>query len=62
MSETKRFTRDTKNALLGGVCSGTARYFNIDVTLVRIVWILVIGLNLFTYLILWLIIPSDTHA
>lgn len=58
----KKLTRDTNNQLIGGVCSGVARYFSIDITLVRIAWILFVGFNIAAYLILWLIIPADTDA
>jgi phage shock protein PspC (stress-responsive transcriptional regulator) len=57
----KRFYRDPENAVLGGVCSGLAAYFNIDVTVVRIIIvILTIFLTGFTipaYLLAWIIAP-----
>ena len=36
----KRLTRDTKNQKIAGVCAGLAKYFNIDPTLVRVLWII----------------------
>jgi len=41
------------NRMIGGVCGGVAEYFNIDVTLVRIIWIISIfldGLGAIAYL------------
>lgn len=38
--ETKTLTRDPKNGLLFGVCAGIAKYFSWDVTIVRIVTVL----------------------
>ncbi len=34
-----RFRLDKQNAKLMGVCSGIADYFGVDVTLVRILWV-----------------------
>jgi phage shock protein C len=64
MNTTKRLYRDESNKMLGGVCAGLAEYFGIDVTLVRIGFVLV-GLltHVFTpfwYLILWAIMPPKT--
>lgn len=57
----KKLTR-SKNQQLAGVCGGLAEYFNMDVTLVRVIYAL---LTIFSagfpgivlYLILWLIMP-----
>jgi len=47
-----------KNKILAGVCSGVAEYFDVDPTIVRILWvlgtILSIGLGLLAYIIAWL--------
>jgi len=56
-------TRNTDNAMIGGVCSGIARWLDWDVTLTRVLYV---ALSLFSvafpglivYLILWLIMPS----
>ena len=53
--------RDPDHRSIGGVCSGLAAYFNIDVTLVRIIFLLlllVIGGGLWIYLVLWIIVPK----
>lgn len=58
----KRLTRDTDRGILGGVCSGLSNYFDVDVTIIRLLWILascVLGVGLGTYLIVWLIMPRD---
>ena len=50
------------DGMIGGVCGGLAEYFNIDPTLVRILWlvaaVLGIGSPVLIYIILWIIIPS----
>lgn len=44
--EKKRLTR-SNNRMIGGVCAGIADYFNWDITLVRIVYVLATFLQLF---------------
>ena len=56
----RRLTRDTKNAVLGGVAAGLANYFGVDPVLVRLVLIALAFLNGFglaAYIVGWLIIP-----
>jgi phage shock protein PspC (stress-responsive transcriptional regulator) len=58
----KKLFREPINGILGGVCSGIARYLNIDPTFVRIVWILLsiaYGAGAIAYLILWIILPES---
>ena len=58
----RRLTRDTRNAVLGGVASGFARYFNVDPVLTRLAFILlcfVHGIGLIFYLICWVIMPRE---
>lgn len=59
----KRLIRPKKGRVLGGVCLALANYFTIDVTLVRIIWIILLfpgGLpGLLPYIILWIIIPEE---
>lgn len=57
----KRFYRDSDDKMLGGVCSGISKYFDIDPTIVRIIWICLVmffGTGILVYLILWLIVPE----
>jgi phage shock protein C len=61
----KKLFRSTKQKMLGGVCGGLAEYFDLDVSLVRLIFV---GLALVTailpmvlfYLIAWLVIPVGT--
>lgn len=56
----KLYLSDT-NRKLGGVCGGLGEYFEVDPTVVRIIFILVallsLGLGLIAYLAMWLVIP-----
>ena len=58
----RRLVRPIKEAKIAGVCAGVAHYLNIDVTLVRVVWLLLVlcaGTGLLAYIILWIIVPKD---
>ncbi|MEM7627589.1 MAG: PspC domain-containing protein [Planctomycetota bacterium] len=66
-SALQRLTRTNQNAILGGVCAGTARWLGWDPTLVRITYVLVSIFSaafpgILTYLILWIIMPLDEHG
>ena len=60
----KKLTRNTADSVFGGVCSGMAAYIGMDVTLMRILWVVVtvvtwgfmIGA---LYLILWAVLPAQ---
>ncbi|MBU2603062.1 MAG: PspC domain-containing protein [Actinobacteria bacterium] len=64
MSRNKLFrSRDEK--MLGGVCGGLAVYLDLDVTLIRVLWVLATllgGSGLIAYLVLWIIIPRQPTA
>lgn len=57
----KKFYRDSENKVLGGVCSGLARYFNLDVALVRVLFVvafLFASFGFWLYIIMWIVIPQ----
>lgn len=57
-----RFYRDSKNKVLGGVCSGLANYFNLDVALLRVLFVVALlfaSFGFWLYIILWVVIPVD---
>lgn len=58
----KRIYRSKKNRKLGGVCGGLGEYFDIDPTLIRLIWILGIfiwGAGILAYLVAWIVIPEN---
>ena len=58
----KKFFRNRAIAWCGGVCAGIASYFGIDVTVVRILTVVLscfTGIVPFAYLITWLIAPAE---
>jgi len=57
----RRFFLNGRDKVLGGVCSGIGRYFNIDPTLVRVIFILGLflgGGGVLIYIVLWIITPE----
>ena len=62
MTRAKKLRRSVKGRVIAGVAQGMANYFNIDVVLVRLVWVLLLlpgGIpGIVPYLICWLVIPS----
>jgi phage shock protein PspC (stress-responsive transcriptional regulator) len=58
-STQKRLYRDENNKLLGGVCAGLANYLNIDIVVVRIIFIILFGVGFIPYIILWIAVPSS---
>ena len=57
----KRLTRDVNNKKIAGVCAGIAKYFDLDPTLVRVIWILLVcvaGTGVLAYLIAWVVMPE----
>ena len=56
----KKLQRNGQEKMLAGVCAGLADYFNVDVTLVRIAFVVatLAGLSgVLAYLILWIAVP-----
>lgn len=57
----RRLYRDGDSRVLGGVCSGMAAYFNIDVVILRVILVLLFflsGTGLLIYIILWIVVPK----
>ncbi|PSR53304.1 hypothetical protein AHMF7605_07055 [Adhaeribacter arboris] len=59
----KKLFRDPEDKKLGGVCSGLALYFGMDVGIVRLLFLLSVlfgGLGIPIYIVLWLVVPLAT--
>lgn len=56
----KKLFRDGDDKFLGGVCSGIAHYFNMDVIWIRIAFIILVasGFSPLAYIILWVLLPE----
>lgn len=58
----KRLVRPRTGRKIAGVCQGFAEYFDLDVALVRIVWVLcsLFGLaGLIAYIAAWIVVPEE---
>ena len=61
-SPTQRLFRSRTDRVLGGVCGGLAKYFNIDPTLTRVFFAIIglsWGLGVLLYIVMWLIVPEE---
>ena len=62
MAETKELRRNTEAGMITGVCAGMADYFEIDVALVRVLFILFVfitsGVGILIYFLLALVVPA----
>lgn len=58
----KRLYRSIKDRKIAGVCGGIAEYFDIDPTIVRLLWALslILGIlpSIIAYIICWIVIPE----
>jgi phage shock protein C len=58
----KRLMRPRNGRKVAGVCLGFAEYFDLDVTLVRVVWLLCAIFGLFGFIgygIAWIVMPEE---
>lgn len=61
----KRLYRNENDKVLGGVCSGLANYFNIDVVVVRVIFAILFfafGFGFLPYIIMWVAVPSSSST
>ena len=58
----KRLVRNVQDKKIAGVCAGLAKYFNIDPTLVRVLWIIsvcALGTGILAYAVCWFVMPEE---
>jgi phage shock protein PspC (stress-responsive transcriptional regulator) len=56
----QRLYRNADDRILAGVCSGLANYLGIDPVIMRIVFVVFIGVLFWVYILLWIIVPSKS--
>lgn len=72
-STQKQLFRDPENAKLGGVCAGLAAYFGMEIVWMRLIWVAIAILGIFTahvstglwillYIVLWIVLPQAKTA
>ena len=65
MEEPRKLYRSRNQRMLAGVCGGLAEYFNVDATLIRVLFLLLAvfgGTGLVIYVVMWLIVPDVSKA
>ena len=58
----KKLTRSRTDKKIAGVCGGFASYLELDVTLVRIIWLMLAvfgGWGIIGYFIAWIVMPEE---
>jgi phage shock protein C len=63
----KKLMRSRADRKIAGVCAGMGHYLDLDVTLVRLVWVLVTILagifpGVVVYVLAWIVVPEEPEA
>jgi phage shock protein C len=61
---TKKLYRSSRDRMLGGVAGGLAEYFEIDSTLIRILFVITLfigGTGIIAYILLWIVVPEAPY-
>ncbi len=64
MEHEKQLYRSRTQKVLGGVAGGLAEYFNIDVILMRLLFVAIVlagGSGILLYIILWIVVPLEPY-
>lgn len=62
MEQTKKLYRSIEDRYIGGVCGGLAKYFNMDVVIIRLLFFLALvlgGGGFLAYVVLWIVVPEE---
>ncbi|HWD45778.1 MAG TPA: PspC domain-containing protein, partial [Actinomycetota bacterium] len=65
MEATRKLYRSRTDRKLGGVCGGLAEYFNLDPTLLRVLFVVLAvlgGSGLIIYLAMWILVPNQPQG
>jgi phage shock protein C len=62
----KPLMRSRRDRKVAGVCAGLAEHFDLDVTLVRVVWVVLTLVPpapmLLAYVVLWIVMPEEPET
>ncbi len=64
-SVVKQLLRSRQSRWVAGVCGGVAEYFNVDPTVVRVLWVVSVfagGLGLLAYAASWILVPENREG
>ena len=65
MDEPRKLYRSQSQRMIAGVCGGLAEYFNVDATLMRVLFLLLAvfgGSGIVIYIVMWIIVPDARKA
>jgi phage shock protein PspC (stress-responsive transcriptional regulator) len=60
----KKLYRDERRKVIGGVCAGLADYFDIDISIIRALFLLTfifMGTGFMVYIVLWIVLPKKDY-
>jgi phage shock protein C len=60
----RRLVRPRAERKIAGVCAGMAEYFDLDVTLVRVLWLVItifsaVVFGIVAYIVAWIVMPEE---
>jgi phage shock protein C len=61
----KKLVRDEQHKMIAGVCAGLAEYLSMDVTVVRVLFMVTLifhGAGLLPYIVLWIVLPKKVYT
>ena len=65
MDPTRRLYRSRSDRKLAGVCGGLAQFFNLDPTLIRVLFVVLAvlgGSGILIYLAMWIMVPKEPQS
>jgi phage shock protein PspC (stress-responsive transcriptional regulator) len=60
----KKLYRSARDKMIGGVAAGVGEYFDVDPTIVRLIFVLSVfvgGAGIIAYIIMWIIVPQGPY-
>lgn len=65
MSNARKLVRKTDDKMIAGIAAGIAEYFELDVTLIRVLLVVTAifgGFGLVLYIVMWILVPEEGSA
>ncbi|HET9779157.1 MAG TPA: PspC domain-containing protein [Propionibacteriaceae bacterium] len=65
MDEPRKLYRSRTQRMVAGVCGGLAEYFNVDTTVIRVLFLILTlfgGAGLVVYVVMWILVPDASKA
>jgi phage shock protein C len=65
MDEPRKLYRSRTQRMVAGVCGGLAEYFNVDTTVIRVLFLVLTlfgGSGLVVYVVMWILVPDASKA